>query len=252
MGQNCRVFRLDGKRALVTGAGRGIGKAIAEALAAQGARVAVGELPDRLDAAREVARALRGTAVGLDVRDVASIRAAVERVRSELGGLDLLVNNAGVNMPQPALEVTEDAWDAVVDTNLKGLFFASQAAAGVMRERGGRIVNIASIMGTIGYHHRAAYCSSKGGVVNLTRQLAFEWAPYRILVNAVAPTFIETELTATTLADPTLRTDILARIPLGRFGTTDDVAGAVVFLASDEARMITGHTLLIDGGWTAR
>lgn len=177
---------------------------------------------------------------------------AVEQAAGRLGGLDILVNNAGVNIPQPALEVTEEAWDTVLDTNLKGAFFTAQAAATLMRERGGRIVNVASQNGVVAYPRRAAYCSAKAGMVNLTRLLAIEWAPHRILVNAVAPTFIETELTQVTLADPELRADILSRIPLGHLGVPDDVAAAVVFLASDEARMITGHTLLVDGGWTAR
>ncbi|OLC54752.1 MAG: hypothetical protein AUH85_10835 [Chloroflexi bacterium 13_1_40CM_4_68_4] len=246
------MFRLDGKRAFVTGASRGLGRAIAAALAERGARVAIGELPERLTEAEAAARELGGVAVSLDVRQVASAQTAIARVVDTLGGLDILVNNAGVNRPQPALEVTEEAWDAVLDTDLKGVFFTAQAAGRHMRERGGRIVNIASQNGVVGFPKRAAYCSAKAGVVNLTRLLALEWAPYRILVNAVAPTFIETELTAVTLSDPALRDEILSRIPLGHLGTPDDVAAAVVFLASDEARMITGHTLLVDGGWVAR
>jgi NAD(P)-dependent dehydrogenase (short-subunit alcohol dehydrogenase family) len=246
------MFRLEGKRAFVTGASRGLGQAIASALAERGARVAVGELPERLVDAEAVAQRLGGVAVPVDVRQVASVRAAVDQAAGRLGGLDILVNNAGVNVPQPALEVTEEAWDTVLDTNLKGAFFTAQAAATRMRERGGRIVNIASQNGVVAYPRRAAYCSAKAGMVNLTRLLAIEWAPHRILVNAVAPTFIETELTEVTLADPALRADILSRIPLGHLGVPDDVAAAVVFLASDEARMITGHTLLVDGGWTAR
>jgi 2-deoxy-D-gluconate 3-dehydrogenase len=191
-------------------------------------------------------------AVAQDVRDVASTRAAVDRAAELLGGLDVLVNNAGVNVPLKAIDVTEESWDAVLDTDLKGVFFTSQAAERHMRSGGGRIVNIASQNGVVAYPRRAAYCSAKAGVVNLTRLLALEWAPFGIRVNAVAPTFIETELTALTLSDPTLRGDVLSRIPLGHLGTPDDVAAAVVFLASDEARMVTGHTLLVDGGWVAR
>ena len=251
--ENGAVFRLDGKRAFVTGAGRGLGESIARALADQGARVAIGELAERLETANGVAREIGGIAVELDVRSIPSIEAAVERVRAEWDGLDILVNNAGVNIPQPALEVTEEAWDAVLDTDLKGVFFASQAAGRLMREGGGgRIVNIASQNGLIAYFDRAAYCSAKAGVVNLTRLLALEWAPYQIRVNAVAPTFIETELTQHTLADPARKEDILSRIPLGHLGVPDDVSAAVVFLASDEASLITGHTLVVDGGWTAR
>ncbi len=246
------MFRLDGKRAFVTGASGGLGRAIAAALAERGARVAVGELPDRMPDAEAVAKELGGVAIAVDVRQVASVRQAVDAAARRLGGLEVLVNNAGVNIPQPALDVTEEAWDTVLDTNLKGAFFAAQAAGRHMRERGGRIVNIASQNGVIAYPGRAAYCSAKAGMVNLTRLLAIEWAPQRILVNAVAPTFIETELTRLTLADPAVKSDILSRIPLGHLGVPDDVAAAVVFLASDEARMITGHTLLVDGGWTAR
>ena len=246
------MFRLDGKRALVTGASRGLGRAIAAALAERGARVAVGELPERFQDAEAVAKELGGVAVALDVRQVAGVREAVDAVARQLDGLDVLVNNAGVNIPQAAFDVSEEAWDTVLDTNLKGAFFTAQASAKHMRERGGRIVNIASQNGVIGYPNRAAYCSAKAGMVNLTRELAIEWARYRILVNAVGPTFIETELTQTTLSDPAVKADILSRIPLGHLGAPDDVAAAVVFLASDEARMITGHTLLVDGGWTAR
>ena len=250
--QNCCVFRLDGKRAFVTGASRGLGRAIAAALVECGAKVAIGELPARIGDAESAAREIGGVAVSLDVRDVAGTRAAVDDAARQLGGLDVLVNNAGVNIPLKAVDVTEEAWDTVLDTNLKGVFFTAQAAERHMRERGGRIVNIASQNGVVAYPRRAAYCSAKAGVVNLTRLLALEWAPFRILVNAVAPTFIETELTALTLSDPALRADVLSRIPLGHLGTPDDVAAAVVFLASDEARMITGHTLLVDGGWVAR
>jgi NAD(P)-dependent dehydrogenase (short-subunit alcohol dehydrogenase family) len=246
------VFRLDGKRALVTGAGRGLGKSIAEGLAAHGAQVAVTELTDRLADAEAVARAIGGLALPLDVREVAASRDAIARVTAAWDGLDILVNNAGMNIRQPAFEVTEDAWDSVLDTDLKGAFFAAQAAGRAMRERGGAIVNVASQNGLIAYYERAAYCSAKAGLINLTRLLAIEWAPHQIRVNAIAPTFVETELTAQMLADETKRADVLSRIPLGRLATADDVAGAVVFLASDEAAMVTGHTLVVDGGWTAR
>jgi NAD(P)-dependent dehydrogenase (short-subunit alcohol dehydrogenase family) len=246
------VFRLDGKRALVTGAGRGLGKAIATALAERGARVAVTELGDRFQDAEKVARDSKGMALQLDVRQVAAGRECVARVVSEWGGLEILVNNAGVNIRQPALEVTEDAWDTVVSTDLKGAFFLAQAAGQAMRDRGGCIVNMASQNGLIAYYERAAYCAAKAGLINLTRLLALEWAPHRIRVNAVAPTFVQTEMTAQMLDDPGRRADVIGRIPLGRLASPDDVAGAVVFLASDEAAMVTGHTLVVDGGWTAR
>ena len=166
--------------------------------------------------------------------------------------MDVLVNNAGVNIPKDALDVTEADWDGVVDVNLKGLFFMSQRVAREMvKTGGGRIVNMASQNGVIGYYKRAAYCSSKAGVVNLTRVLALEWAQHQINVNAVGPTFILTPLTQSTFDDLALREDLLQRIPLGRVGQPEDVVGAVVFLASPAASLITGHTLLVDGGWTA-
>ena len=157
-----------------------------------------------------------------------------------------------MNIPREALDVDEADWDAVMDVNLKGLFFMSQRAGRRMvNAGGGKIVNIASQNGVIGYYRRAAYCSSKAGVVNLTRVLALEWAPHGITVNAVGPTFILTPLTQSTFDDPALREDLLKRIPLGRVGRPEDVVGAVVFLASPAADLITGHTLLVDGGWTA-
>jgi len=169
-----------------------------------------------------------------------------------LGGIDILVNNAGVNIPADAFDLTEQDWDQVQDVNLKGLFFLSQRCGRHMRDHGGgRIVNMASINGVVGYYKRAAYCSSKAGVVNLTRVLALEWAEHDINVNAIGPTFILTPLTQATFDDPVMREDLLKRIPKGRVGQPEDIVGAVVFLASDAAAMITGHTLLVDGGWTA-
>ena len=243
--------------ALVTGAGSGIGRAIALALAEAGAHVAATELPDQLARAGEVvgqisAMGRRSLALALDVTDVPSIGPVVATVQRELGRLDLLVNNAGVQVARPALEVSEDDWDRVQAVNLRGVFFCAQAAGRVMvAQRRGRIVNVASQNGVVGYFNRAAYCAAKAGVVNLTRVLAIEWAPYNVLVNAVAPTFVRTPMGERTLSDPAVRDDILGRIPLGRIAEPEDVVGAVVYLASPAAAMVTGHTLLIDGGWTA-
>lgn len=246
--------------ALVTGAGSGIGQAAARALAAAGARVAVTELPDRLErAAATVAeiQAAGGDAlpVSLDVRDLASITECVARAADAGGGrLDVLVNNAGINVRQPAFEVTEEAWDLVLDTNLKGLFFAAQAAGRVMRDQappGGSIVNVASTMGLVGYYDRTAYCASKAGAVNLSRVLAIEWAPHQIRVNAVCPAFVETPLTSALFANEAIKTDILHRTPAGRLVMPDEVAAAIVFLAGPASRMVTGAALTVDGGWTA-
>src|SRR5215216_3549274 len=228
---------LAGMTALVTGAGSGIGQATAHALSAAGARVVVTELPDRLERAEATVSELQraggqALAVELDVRD----------------------NNAGVNVRQPAFDVTEEAWDLVLDTNLKGLFFTAQTAGRVMRDQvppGGSIVNVSSVVGLVGYYDRAAYCSSMAGVINLSRVLAIEWAPHEIRVNAVCPTFVETPLTRVLLENEAIKSDILGRTPAGRLATPDEVAAAIVFLAAPSARMITGTALTVDGGWTA-
>ena len=244
-------FRLDGKVALVTGASRGLGAGIADALKEAGATVA-GTSREQ-GSAEQVAERLDSVPVVMDVSDVASVRAGVDRVASELGRLDILVNNAGLNVPQGIFEVDEASWDAVVDTNLKGTFFAAQAAARhmVAGGEGGRIINVASQAGVVGIEERSAYGASKGGTVVLTKVLAIELAQRGITVNAVAPTFIATELTRGTLEDPAWRERILSRIPLGRVGEVEEVAAATVYLASPAAALVTGHTLMVDGGWTA-
>ena len=248
---------LEGKVAVVTGAGSGLGKALAEGMAAAGADVVVSELPGKMAALEPVCQAIRqqgGRALPLplELPNQESINGFVGEAVQEMGRIDVLVNNAGVNIPKDALEVTEEDWDGVLDVNLKGLFFMSQRTAREMIRTGsGKIVNITSQNGVVGYYKRAAYCSSKAGVVNLTRVLAIEWAQYNINVNAVGPTFILTPLTQATFDDPVLREDLLSRIPLGRVGQPEDVVGSVVFLASAAADLITGHTLLVDGGWTA-
>lgn len=252
-----KAFDLTGSVAVITGAGSGLGKAIAKALAQHGADVAVTELPGKTALAEETVGELlalgrRAQAIPLDVTDLGSIDALVPAVVGSLGRLDILVNNAGLNIQRQALEVTEEDWDRVLDVNLKGLFFCSQAAGRHMVEHGGgRIVNIASQMGLVGYWRRAAYCSSKAGVVNLTRVLAIEWAKYGINVNAIAPTFVLTPLTAPMFEDADFKADVIARIPLGRLADPDDVANAAVYLASPAAKMVTGQTLAVDGGWTA-
>jgi 2-deoxy-D-gluconate 3-dehydrogenase len=251
---------LDGLMALVTGAGSGIGQAAARALAAAGARVAVTELPDRMERAEATVAELEAAGgealpLVLDVRNLESVAACVAAAtRAGDGRLDILVNNAGINVRQPAFAVTEEAWDLVLNTNLKGLFFTAQAAGRVMRDQeppGGSIINVASIMGLVGYVDRTAYCASKAGVVNLSRVLAIEWAPHRIRVNALCPTFVETPLTRAMFENEAIKTDILSRTPAGRLATPEEVAAAIVFLAAPQAAIITGTALTIDGGWTA-
>lgn len=243
-------FRLDGRRALVTGAGRGLGRAIADGLAESGAQV-IATSRDPGTAAAMGERYGTQPCV-LDVRDVRGIRNAVDEVWRS-APLDILVNNAGVNVPQPVLDVDEDSWDTVVDTNLKGTFFVTQAFARLASRDGrpGAVISIGSDAGMVGIEERAAYCASKGGLVQLTKVLAIELAPMSIRVNSVAPTFIRTELTRATLERPEVAERLLSRLPIGRFGEPEEVVGAVVYLAGPMASLVTGHTLLVDGGWTA-
>ena len=250
-------FQLEGRRALVTGSARGIGRAIALALADAGADVAVtsrnGE--DAEPIARAIrAKGRRSVALLLDVRHAGSIAEAFERLDRDMGGLDILVNSAGVNVPQDLGSLDDGSWDTVVDTDLKGLVFVTQAGAQRMiaAKRGGRIVNIASIYGAVGRRERVAYSAAKGGVVNVTRTLALELAPHGITVNAVGPSLVETDMTRERLRTiPGFREEEIARTPLGRLGTPEDVAAAVVFFASPAAGFITGQTLLVDGGTSA-
>jgi NAD(P)-dependent dehydrogenase (short-subunit alcohol dehydrogenase family) len=250
-------FSLEGQRALVTGGARGIGHAIALALADAGADVALTSRKgdDAEPAAREIrAKGRRALALLLDVRHQRSIDVAFERLDKEWGGVDILVNNAGTNIPQDVMALDEASWDTVVDTDLKGLVFVTQAAVSrmVAAKRGGRVVNVASIWGLVGRSDRVAYGAAKTGVVGVTRALAHDLAPHGITVNAVAPSLIETDLTRERMRrDPSWREWELARTPLGRLGTPEDVAAAVVFFASPAAAFITGQTLAVDGGTSA-
>lgn len=251
-------FRLDGKVAVVSGAGSGLGQAFAEGLAHYGADIVITELPGKEAAAQSTAalveaQGCRALTVPLDVTQLDTIHALVERVTGEWGHIDILVNNAGLNIPRWAVEVTEEQWDRILDTDLKGAFFMSQAVGKHMlaRGQGGRIINITSIMGEVGFLYRAAYSSAKAGLANQTRVLAIEWAPHGINVNAVAPGFILTPLTKPMFDDPKFHDLVLERTPMRRIGEPADVVGAVVFLASPAASLVTGHVLLVDGGWTA-
>jgi 2-deoxy-D-gluconate 3-dehydrogenase len=188
----------------------------------------------------------------VDVTKISEIHSMVEESMKAFGHIDILVNNAGVNVPQWAVDVTEEAWDKVINTNLKGLFFCAQAVGKVMiQQKKGKIINISSQAGSVGLLQRAAYCSSKGGVNLLTKVLAIEWAQYNINVNAIAPTFLETPFTKPMFEKEGFREYVLGNIPLGRVGRPEDVIGAVIYLASEASNMVTGHILLIDGGWTA-
>jgi NAD(P)-dependent dehydrogenase (short-subunit alcohol dehydrogenase family) len=250
-------FALSGQTALVTGAARGLGRAISLALADAGADVALGlraeGTADDLVADIE-AMGRRALAVPMDVTDLSQMGPAVDGVVAHFGRLDILVNNAGLGPANPAEDVTEADFDLTIDVNLKGLFFATQAAGRVMiAQGGGRIINLSSQAGFVALPTEAIYCATKAAVSHLTKCLAVEWGRHEITVNAVAPTFIRTDGTAPELADPVFEADVRERIAgLHRIGEPMDVAGGVVFLASPAASLITGTTLLIDGGWTAR
>lgn len=246
---------LKGKNVLITGGSKGLGFDIAKAFAIQGAHVTITGrqetfLEESVARLKEIQKEC--SYIVADMQDVNSVYAMVDEAVKRMGGLDILINNAGVNFPKPALEVTEEDWDQIIDTNLKGLFFCSQRAGKHMiPQRKGKVINIVSQMAFVGYFKRAAYCSSKGGAVQLTKALAIEWAEHQIKVNAVAPTFVETDMTKKMFDDQHFYEDVLSRIPLGQLARPDDVTGAVLFLASDLANFITGETIKVDGGWTA-
>lgn len=246
-------FRLVGKRAFVTGAGRGIGLACAAALAEAGAHVTLAArstMEIKAAAAAIVAAHGQAEAVTLDVTDLAAVHA----MATTRPAFDIFVNNAGTNRPKSFTEVTEDDYDAVMNLNVRAAFFAAQAIAQRMIAEGrhGSIINMSSQMGHVGGAKRTIYCASKFAIEGLTKAMAIELAPHGIRVNSVAPTFIVTPLTKAWTEDPAWRAQFVSRIPLGDVGQPRDVSGAVVFLCSPAAGMITGHSLLVDGGWTAQ
>jgi NAD(P)-dependent dehydrogenase (short-subunit alcohol dehydrogenase family) len=247
-------FGLSGKVALVTGAARGIGRATALAMAKYGADVIASDILPEVEAIRPDIERLgrRALVQQVDVCRIPAVQAMVEESAKAFGHIDILVNCAGINIPQWATEVTEEAWDKVIGLNLKALFFVCQAVGKLMiRQKRGKIINLSSTMGSVGMERRAAYSSSKAGVNLLTKILAIEWAPHNVNVNAIAPTFVDTPLTKPMFEEKGFRDSVLAEIPMGHIATTRDVAGAAVYLASEASSMVTGHVLLVDGGWTA-
>ncbi len=250
-------FRLDGRTALVTGAGRGIGAEAAAALARAGAEVVL--LSRTRSDLEQVADRIRGEGgrarveVG-DVTDAAQVRAILGR----LPRLDILINNAGMNIPEPFVDVSEDHLDQMLALNVRSAFLVAQAAVRKMledparKERGGAVINISSQMGHVGSPRRTVYCLSKHALEGLTKAMAVELAPHNIRVNAIGPTFLETPMTSVFFSDPEFRNWATSRIPLGRIGQMGEVTGAIVFLASPAASLITGASLVIDGGWTAQ
>jgi NAD(P)-dependent dehydrogenase (short-subunit alcohol dehydrogenase family) len=250
-------FRLDGRTVLVAGAGRGIGRSAAVALAHAGAEVwLMSRTVSELDAAvtELTAAGARAHALVCDVTDSAAVRRAI----ASLPSLDVLVNNAGTNIPEPFVNVSEDHLDTMLDLNVRAMFITAQAAVNKMLEstarktRGGVVINITSQMGHVGAPTRTVYCMTKHAMEGFTKALAVELAPQNIRVNSIAPTFLETPLTAPMFAKPEFAQWVMQRIPLGRLGQLDEVAAAIVFVASDAASLMTGTSLVIDGGWTAQ
>jgi NAD(P)-dependent dehydrogenase (short-subunit alcohol dehydrogenase family) len=245
-------FRLDGKRALVTGAGRGIGRAAACALADAGAQVTL--LARTSSEIEQLATAIRAhgnsaEALALDVTDIEATRAELARAAP----FEILVNNAGTNRPAPFTEVKVEDFDLIFRLNVRAAFFVAQAVARrlVAAGRAGSIINISSQMGHVGGARRSVYCASKHAMEGFTKAMAIELAPYRIRVNTLGPTFVETPMTQPFFADESFRHEVLGKIKLGRLGQVEDLTGAIVFLASDAAALMTGTSLVIDGGWTA-
>jgi 2-deoxy-D-gluconate 3-dehydrogenase len=248
-------FDLTGKVAAVTGANTGIGQAIALALAAAGADVACIGRSDPVETVTQIgALSRRAAAIVADLSSIAPVDRIVAETVERLGRLDILVNNAGTIRRSAAVDLTEDDWDTVVDTNLKTAFFLSQAAARHMiaAGRGGRLINVASMLSFQGGIRVASYTASKSGLAGLTKALANEWAPLGLTVNAIAPGYIATNNTASLRADPERDRAIRDRIPAGRWGEPADIGGAAVFLASDAAAYVQGHVLAVDGGWLGR
>jgi len=245
-------FRLDGRRAIVTGAGRGIGLALAAALADAGAAVTlVARSVDEIEAAAAAIASESGTAMAerLDVSNLANVAAFF----AGRPAFDILVNNAGTNRPKPMLAVTEGDYDAVIDLNVKATFFVAQACAArlVAEGKSGSLIHIGSQMGHVGGPNRSLYCASKWALEGMSKAFALDLAAHGIRSNTIAPTFIETPLTRPYFDDPAFKASVLAKIKLGRLGTLEDLMGAVVFLASDASALMTGTSIVVDGGWTA-
>lgn len=246
---------LKGKTIVVTGGSKGIGKEIALTFARLQANVVI--IGRGIEALIETVSKLQQlhtncSYIQADLKEVKQIENAMDQIAVQYGTIDVLINNAGINIAKPALAVTEQDWDDVLDINLKSTFFCSQAAAKYMLSKeSGKIINIVSQMAFVGYYNRAAYCSSKGGVVQLTKALAVEWSKKGIRVNAVAPTFIETELTSKMFEDEGFKKDVYERILVGELAKPSDITGAVLYLASNLSQFVTGETIKVDGGWTA-
>jgi NAD(P)-dependent dehydrogenase (short-subunit alcohol dehydrogenase family) len=249
------LFDLSGKVAMVTGSTRGLGEVAAKALAKAGADIAIcGRNKDDLKRVSTEIQKLGRNAVSvyLDVTSTDSVQHGVDRIFQHFEKIDILVNNAGINHRVPVLEFPEDAWDSVINTNLKGYFLVAKAVVPQMIERGyGKVINMSSILGTVALPNQLAYASAKGGVDQMTKVMAIEWAKQGVRVNAIGPTYFETELVAQIRNDPERFNFINDRTPMGRWGYPDELEGILIFLAAPASDFITGQTIYIDGGWTA-
>ena len=248
-------FDLTGKVAMVTGSTRGLGEVAAKALAKAGADIAIcGRNKDDLKRVSTAVAQMGNAAKGfhLDVTSAENVRAGVDRILEHFGKIDILVNNAGVNHRVPVLEYDEDAWDMVINTNLKGYFLVAKAVVPGMIEHGyGKVINMSSILGTVALPNQLAYAASKGGVDQMTKVMAVEWAKQGVRVNAIGPTYFETDLVTQIRNDPERFNFINERTPMGRWGYLDELEGIVIFLAAPASDFITGQTIYIDGGWTS-
>lgn len=246
-------MKLKNKIAIVTGSRRGIGKSIALELAKEGAEVVVSDidLKECQNVCDEIKKIGSDTiAVKCDVSKKRDVDAMVKKTIQKFKRIDILVNNAGVVLMKPFVQMTEKDWDFVLDINLKGVFLCTNAVAKQMvKQKGGKIISIASIAGEVGFMNTSAYCASKAGIINLTRELAMELSPHNINVNVVAPGVIATKMTEDMLKDKKTKEVLLANTPLGRVGNPEEIGKAVIFLASNDSNFITGHTLVVDGGW---
>ena len=248
---------LTGKVAIVTGGGKGLGFAMAEGLAHAGADIVITSRNlEQCRVAAEHIRKIKGNraiAISCDVTSPQSVNEMVEQVVREMGEINILVNNAGMNIRKPALEVSDSDWLTVINTNLTGVFYVARKVGQQMvkQGKGGKVINIASVTGSAAFENVVSYASSKGGVVQMTKVLAIEWAKYNIHVNAISPAYILTELTTKLVNDKNTYDWMMSMTPLKRLGNPEDLAGPVVFLASDWSNYVTGLNLLVDGGWTA-
>ncbi|MHC4994243.1 MAG: SDR family NAD(P)-dependent oxidoreductase [Planctomycetota bacterium] len=251
------MFKLDGKVAWITGGTKGLGEQMAGALAGVGADIVINSRTENeaLDAAAQIAEThgVRTLGMAADVTDADQVQAVVDRAKSELGGIDILFNNAGVNVREPTVDLPLDEWQRVVDINLTGPFICSKAVAPGMIEKGwGRIIHMSSILGLVGLAGRPPYTSTKGALVLLTKTQALEFATTGVTVNAICPGPFATEMNKPLLNDPEKYAAFVAKIPMGRWGELDEIHGAAIFLASNASSYVTGTTLTVDGGWTAQ